>query len=48
MEPAIEIKANLTRCLKDLRLATVRNIYEDEAQPLQQSIDWFIIVSYWN
>jgi len=31
MEPAIEIKANLTRCLKDLRLATVRNIYEDEA-----------------
>ncbi len=31
MEPAVEIKANLTRCLKDLRLATVRNIYEDEA-----------------
>jgi len=31
MEPAVEIKANLTRCLKDLRLSTVRNIYEDEA-----------------
>ncbi len=31
MEPAIEIKANLTRCLKDLRLSTVRNIYEEEA-----------------
>ena len=31
MGPAIEIKTNLTRCLKDLRLATVRNIYEDEA-----------------
>jgi len=32
MEPAVEIKANLTRCLKDLRLSTVRNIYEDEAR----------------
>lgn len=37
MGPAIEITTNLTRCLKDLRLSTVRNIYEDEAHQARQN-----------